>query len=250
MTTPACPACDTTMAGFDTAVVLGRYDASYHRCPACGLVAARPTPWLEEAYTSPIHDADIGLLRRARRYSAIASAVIRFEGLTGGRFLDWAGGYGVLTQVMRDRGHDFWHHDDYAEPVFARSFRDSGEGSLDLVTAFEVMEHLAEPRDELAKLAERTDLLLFTTELLPDPAPRVADWWYYMPEVGQHISLHTPASLRHVAAALGYELTTNERNWHVFHRRPLDPRTRLLLSASLNRRARTVRDSLHRLRHR
>lgn len=248
MSDPACPACDTAMAVFDTALVMGRYEATYHRCPCCGLVALRETPWLEEAYASPIHDTDVGLLRRARRYSTIASAVIAFEGLRGGRFLDWAGGYGVLTQVMRDRGHDFWHHDAYARPVFARDFQDSGEGRLAMVTAFEVMEHLAEPRDELAKVAERTDLLLFTTELLPDEPPHVGQWWYYLPEVGQHITLHTPSSLQHVGEALGYRLTTNRRNWHLFHRGDLDPRTRLLLSASLNRRARAVRDAVHHAR--
>ncbi|MGY2876282.1 hypothetical protein ACVW00_003472 [Marmoricola sp. URHA0025 HA25] len=239
-----CPACDGSMELFDTAVVLAHHDATYHRCRQCGLVAARDTPWLEEAYASPIHDADVGLLRRARRYSAIASAVIRFEGLTGGRFLDWAGGYGVLTQVMRDKGHDYWHHDAYAQPVFARDFRDDGEGRVDLVTAFEVMEHLASPREELAGIAKRSDLLLFTTELVPDPAPRVADWWYYMPDVGQHITLHTEESLRHVGDALGYRLTTNGRNWHLFHRNSVSPRTRLLLSSSLNRKARTARNAV------
>lgn len=249
-TMPSCPACGSAMAVFDRAVVMGRYDATYHRCPACGLVGARSTPWLTEAYESPIHDADVGLLRRARRYSAIASAVIRFEGLSGGRFLDWAGGYGVLTQVMRDRGHDFWHHDDYAQPVFARDYQDPGTGALAMATAFEVMEHLAEPRKELADLAARTDLLLFTTELLPDPAPRITDWWYYMPGVGQHISLHTTESLRHVAEALGYQLTSNGRNWHLFHRAPLDPRTRLLFSARANRGARAVRDRVHATRQR
>jgi hypothetical protein len=67
-----------------------------------------------------------------------------------------------------------------------------------------------------------------------------------MPRVGQHITFHTPASLRHVGRALGFELTTNERNWHLFHRRPVSPRTRLLLSASLNQGARAVRDRIHR----
>ena len=247
MSGPTCFACGAEMAFFDTTVILGKYDATYHRCPACGLVAALDTPWLEEAYASPIHDADAGLLRRARRYSSVASAVIRFEKLSG-RMLDWAGGYGVLAQAMRDKGHDFWHHDAYAEPVFARDYRDEGEGPLALVTAFEVLEHLADPKKELAAIAARTDYFLFTTELVPDPAPKLDDWWYYWPEVGQHISLHTVESLRHVGEALGFQLTSNGRNWHLFHRAPLDPRTKLLFSASLNKRARAVRDSIHHAR--
>lgn len=237
----SCPVCSAAMAPFDSATVLGRFEATYHRCPQCGLVATRETPWLEEAYNSVIHAADSGLLRRARRLSAMTSAVIRFEGLKDGRFLDWAAGYGVFTQAMRDKGFDFWQHDDYATPVFATAFKDDREGRYDLVTAFEVMEHLAEPKDELADLAARTDLLLFTTCTLPDPAPRVGDWWYYMPDVGQHITFHTNESLRLLGAHFGYELTSNGANWHLFHRRPIDVRTRALLSPVVLAAGRTAR---------
>lgn len=242
---PLCPVCDSAMADFDRAPVLnGKYEAVYHRCPACGLVAARDTPWLEEAYTHAIHDADSGLLRRARKVSRLTAAVIGFEGLRGGRFLDWAGGYGVFTEFMRERGADFWHHDDFAEPVFARKFVDDGTSHYDLITAFEVFEHLAEPRKELAHLAERTDYVFFSTELLPDPAPKVGEWWYYLPNVGQHITFHTPESLRRLGEHLGYQLTTNGTNWHMFHRRPLDVRTRMLLSSTLHGTGRRVRRKL------
>ena len=246
--TPTCPVCDTEMDLFDKAVVLGKYDAVYHRCPACGLVATLEPAWLEEAYTSAIHDADAGLLRRARRYQRLAATVISLEGRKDGRFLDWAGGYGVFTQLMRDKGYDTWQHDDFADPVFARDYRDPGDTTYDLITAFEVFEHLEDPRRELAGVAKRTDRLLFTTETLPEPPPRLGQWWYYMPAVGQHITFHTVASLQILAEDLGFELTSNGSNWHLFHRGPLDLRTRAILSPRTSGAARRARSALNRLR--
>lgn len=246
MADATCRVCDGPMELFDTAKMLDRYPSDFSRCTRCGMVAVLDTPWLEEAYASAIHTADTGLLRRAQRCARMTSAVLRFEGLRGGRFLDWAGGYGVFTQMMRDRGYDYWQHDDFATPLFAQAFRDDGVSTYDLITAYEVMEHVADPRAELAAVSQRTDLFLFTTYVLPEPAPRVADWWYYMPEVGQHITFHTVESLRILGRELGFELTSNEAGWHLFHRRPLDIRTKLLLSPHAIRYGRQVRAALQR----
>lgn len=229
-----CPVCCAATAVFDRGVVLERYTVEYHRCGGCGLVVLPSPDWLDEAYSSAISDHDTGLLRRSRILSRVTGAAIRAEGLRKGRFLDWAGGYGVLTQLMRDRGFDYWHHDDFAQPLFARSFQDAGDADYDLITAFEVVEHLTDPRQELAAISKRTDRLLFTTELLPEPAPRVADWWYYLPETGQHVTFHTLDSLRVLGASLGYELTSNGRNLHMFHRVSLHPATRIVLSQRLS----------------
>lgn len=229
-TAPSCPACDTAMAVFDHGEVMNRYSVDYYRCGACGLVALPSPTWLDEAYESAISDHDTGLLRRCRLLSTATSAVIRAEGLGKGRFLDWAGGYGTLTQMMRDKGFDYWHHDEYAKPIFAREFIDDGGSCYDLISAYEVVEHLADPRRELSAISKRTDRLLFTTELLPEPAPKVGQWWYYLPETGQHITFHTLDSLRLVGESLGYELTSNGRNLHMFHRVPVRAATRMLLS--------------------
>lgn len=247
MSQPSCPVCGSELSHFDTATVMSSYEAVYHRCGACGLVATLETPWLEEAYKNAIHDADVGLLRRARRSRLLTSAVLRFEGLRHGSFLDWAAGYGVFTQEMREHGFDFWQHDDYAEAVMARDYADDGRQRYDLVTAFEVVEHLADPVRELEAVASRTDRVLLSTCLLPEPAPKVADWWYYLPEVGQHITFHTTTSLRLVAEALGFQLTSNGVNWHLLHREPIDLRTRALLSAGVTRAARSARERLGRV---
>lgn len=230
---PPCTVCASPTSPFDTGTILGRHQVTYYRCSTCGLVFLANPTWLDEAYENPISDGDTGLLRRCRILSTLTGSIIRAEGARGGRFLDWAGGYGILTRLMRDKGLDFWHHDPYATPVFARDHQDDGTSRYDLVTAFEVLEHLADPRAELREISQRTDKFLFSTMLLPDPVPRAADWWYFDPEVGQHITFHTRRSLELLGAALGYELLSNGKNWHLFHRGPVSRMTRLILSQQL-----------------
>lgn len=225
-----CPVCTGPVESFAEGVVLRRHAVEYLRCQRCGLIFLPRPHWLEEAYASPIARADTGLLRRCRKLSHLTTAVIRSEGLRQGTFLDWAGGYGTLTQLMRDRGYDYWHHDDYTSAIFARDFVDDASGQYDLVTAFEVVEHLADPVHELAAISRRTDLLLCSTLLLPEPPPLIDEWWYYGVEAGQHVTFHTLESLQVLATRLDYRLASNGRDWHLFHRQPIRCLTRLVLS--------------------
>lgn len=216
--------------------VLDKYDVDYQRCPRCGLIALPSPFWLDEAYQRAIYTGDTGLLRRCRILTTLTSAVIRGEGISQGTFLDWAGGYGTLTRMMRDRGFDFLHTDAYCDNIFAQGFEgDPVEGSYDLVTGYEVMEHLADPYAELEKLSRTTDRFLFTTELQPNAEPKLDDWWYFMPESGQHITFHTQESLGILAERLGYQLTSNGDQYHLFHRGPVRPATKLVLSRTLAR---------------
>jgi hypothetical protein len=51
-----------------------------------------------------------------------------------------------------------------------------------------VFEHLADPLGEVKKMLEFSDNILFTTELQPKSYEELKDWWYIMPDLGQHIS--------------------------------------------------------------
>ena len=224
-----CTLCGGLLNPFASGVVLERQEVSYQRCASCLSIFLPEPDWLDEAYSEAISALDIGLLERCLQLANIATAIISSERIRDGRFLDFAGGYGTLTRLMRDRGLDFRHLDPLCTNMFAVGHEGTLEEHYDLVTAFEVLEHLPDPVASLEPLARSSDVLLLTTQVLPEPAPRPGEWDYFAPETGQHVTFYTVAGLRALAERLGMGLTTSGRLVHVFHRGPLRRSTRALL---------------------
>lgn len=206
------------MDSFASAKILGQYQVGYFHCPACGYVSTEEPYWLDEAYSSAITKSDIGLVSRNIQLSKVTGVLVNAFFDKSGSFVDYAGGYGLFVRMMRDNGFDFRWYDKYCANLFATGFMASipGDEPVELLTAFEVFEHLADPWLELESMLQYSRNILFTTQILPEPLPKPADWWYYGLEHGQHISFYSRRSLAALAKRAGLNFYTNGASMHLF----------------------------------
>ena len=213
--TPACKVCESPTRAFGSQRVLGAFDAEYRQCEVCGYVFVIDPHWLEQAYSTAIAALDTGIVTRNLWLADASCALLGLQLRGVRRSLDFGGGTGLLVRLMRDRGHDFHWRDAYSPNLLARGFEAAPGDSFDLLTAFELVEHLPEPMSVFEQFRDMAPNLLISTELLPAGARTVDDWWYYAPESGQHIGFFTRASLEVIAERLRLKLSSNGRNLHV-----------------------------------
>ena len=221
----ACRICGADVTPYGKATVLRKYEVQYFECSACGFVQTEEPYWLAEAYSEAIARTDIGLVNRNLFNARVASSVINWFVDGGARFLDYGGGYGLFTRLMRDRGYDFHWQDKYARNLFAQGFEDAvtDTSRFEMITVFELVEHLADPVAELQKLCASTDHLLISTLLVPESRPKPGEWWDFALEHGQHIGLFTRQSLHALAERLGRKLCSNGKSIHYIGTRNICP---------------------------
>lgn len=214
-----CKICNSDSTPFETAKVLNRYDVQYYSCNYCGFIQTEKPYWLDEAYSSAIARSDIGLIGRNAKFSNFCSALIPMLYNSTSHFLDYGGGNGMFVRMMRDRGFEFYWQDKYSSNQFAAGFEAPQNKKFSLVTAFEVFEHLPQPLDIIEDMFQYSDTVVFSTRLLPRWKIAPADWWYFTPDTGQHISLYSKESLELIAKKFNVQLSSNGISLHILSSR-------------------------------
>lgn len=189
----------------------------YVRCVDCGHVHApsmcdKPPEWFSEH----IYNADyvkfdpeyMGI--RAERQAknlvyAFSWARKRIQ------HLDYGGGDGRLSVMMASKGFDSATYDPFVDDSMVM-------GSFNLITAFEVLEHVPDPHGAMATIASMLDddgMLIASTEL--NDHHDIGTWWYAAPRNG-HISLFSTESLGRLALKHGLQARIASNGTHMFFR--------------------------------
>jgi 2-polyprenyl-6-hydroxyphenyl methylase/3-demethylubiquinone-9 3-methyltransferase len=153
--------------------------------------------WTPEEFQSRIYNGDYGLVdpdymetRPNGNARLVGESFVESRGWM--RILDFGGGSGALAERLRGQAYEAETYDLFSE------WKQHPTGKFDLVTAFEVMEHVPSPREttaEMAGLMKDEGAILFSTLLQPEDILREGlGWWYAAPRNG-HISLYTTAAL-------------------------------------------------------
>ena len=224
-----CAVCSGSTKFLFSYEVRGEHHASLRECLNCRFTYIANPHWLDESFSSELNDLDIGSVDRCLVLADFVEVLIRSMKSSKSRFLDWGGGYGLLSRIMRDRGLDFVSHDIYTRPLFVESSSNLNSETFELITMSEVALHLVDPVPVLTKIMESTDILVFTVVIAPEVVPN--DWWYLMPDTGQHVAIYHEETLQALAEKLSVQVTSDGRFFHVLHRKSLGVKSRLIIKS-------------------
>jgi len=148
-----------------------------------------------------------------------ANLVNRFaDQKTAIRHLDYGGGDGMLSRLLREQGFDSVSYD----PFVDKQITTEELGKFNLITAFEVFEHVPSVNEltkQLVSLLSDEGIILFSTMLSDGHIKRHErlSWWYAAPRNG-HISLYSNQSLTVIAQQEQFAFGSFSDGFHAFWR--------------------------------
>lgn len=234
----SCPICDGTATihdvvdfnkscGEGSGMFLPRSGVpiDYSLCQRCGFCFApemhrwKPEEFAAKVYNEEYVTVDPDWIEVRPRGNAEHLVQMFGAASAGIRHLDYGGGIGLLSDLMQGAG---WQSTSY-DPFVDRDIRLDDFGKFDLITSFEVFEHVPDPTRLIADLARLLDdegLIYFSTlvtegHVVPG---QPLTWWYAAPRNG-HISLYSRKSLEILGAREGLRFGSFTTDLHVYFRR-------------------------------
>ena len=195
----------------------------YALCEQCGFCFAPEfRHWSLEEFSTRIYNEDYKLVdpdyHEARpRVNAQTLAGMFDKHVLDIRHLDYGGGNGVLSNELFAAGWDSKSYDPFVDGPLSEDY-----GKFNLVTSFEVFEHVPDVNhliSTLSSLVEKDGIVLFTTLLSDGHLARNhrLDWWYASPRNG-HVSLFSRRSLTLLGEKEGFELMSFSPDRHAYWR--------------------------------
>lgn len=196
----------------------------YFICERCGFCHAPELyAWTLEDFSTRIYNDEYVLVDPDYvevRPHANATHLISLlgDGAKAVRHIDYGGGQGLLSDMLRDSGWDSQSYD----PFVDRDVSLASLGKFDFVTAYEVFEHVpdvAQLAANLSMLLKDDGLVLFSTLVTDGNVKRDQrlTWWYASPRNG-HISLFSHDSLGRLGGRAGFKFGSFSPNLHAYWR--------------------------------
>jgi len=222
-----CRLCDGKTESLFTLRNMHRYDVRYYLCSCCNSLQTENPFWLDEAYSDPVRYTDTFAAQRALSMPRLTLFVAWILGIpSSSNVLDWGGGDGLTTRILRDLGFAAHCHDKYAANTYAGGFNFDEATQYDIVTCFEVLEHMVNPRIELGELLARRPRMVFLSTCFYSGQDE--SWTYLAPYSGRHIFFYTVEALASFAESRGYDyILTN--NLIVFSSTPISKLRKLAI---------------------
>ena len=181
----------------------------YHECTKCHLVfTTAMDSWTPQDFALHIYNDQYKAVDpdyMDARPRSLADVVGKFaHDINAKRVLDYGGGSGLTSRLLKDRGINAMSWDPIADRDTAKP-----QGQFDLVTCFEVFEHTPVPVNTLIEMLSfaqpKNGMVLFSTLTIDDIKHRDIGFWYISPRNG-HITIHTKASLKALFDQAGWNL--------------------------------------------
>jgi len=194
----------------------------YCLCESCGFCFAPEfASWSFRDFEQRIYNDDYESVDpdyKSTRPASNAEMVNQLFGSSRPTHVDYGGGSGLLSERLRAKG---WSSRTF-DPFVDRDVKVTDLGSFDLVTSFEVFEHVPDIDllfTNLQSLVKPGGLILFSTLLSDGQIVRGQPlrWWYAAPRNG-HISLYSAQSLRVALSQRGFKLASADANLHMAYR--------------------------------